>query len=141
MYKYSNFGLVEAGVNHLPDDPKKIYDLAMQYRTVKGKIDTARNAVIASKPKSFIGKVDDTISDIGSGVGLGLTMAGAKLRQIPRTTKVGTILKKEGVSTLLDEDKKRLYGIAVPAAGLVGGGALLSKVANKHNNMPTDNYD
>ena len=131
-YKIHNFAL-PLGVEALPDDPKYIYDTALKYKEVKGKFDSLKDKYLGSPNLNPLEKIDNSLTDLGAGAGLGLTMAGAKLRQYKPTHRLGTSIKAHGINTLTDPNLQKMYGYGVPTA--VIGGSLLaaSKLPRKDN--------
>lgn len=131
MSRYAYFGVPNIGAQLLPDDPGAIYDLAMNYKRTKGNVDATKQGLLGKPKQSFMQKVDGVVSDIGSATGLGMTMLGAKLNQYEPTRKVGTALKTHGVDTLISDDKKRMYGVAIPTGAAIGAGIGISNALDE----------
>lgn len=132
-----NFSL-PLGVTELPDDPQFIYNTALKYRDVKGKVNSLRDKYLGTPNLNPLEKIDNNLTDLGAGAGLGLTMAGAKLRQYKPTHKLGTSIKAHGINTLTDPNLQKAYGYGVPGA-VVGGGALLA--ASKLRKEKSQEYE
>lgn len=127
--KLLNFSL-PLGVEELPDDPRFIYNTALKYKEVKSKFDTLKNQYLGAPNLNPIEKVNNAASDLGAGAGLGMTMAGAKLRQYDPTRKLGTSIKAHGIKTLTDPGLQKAYGYGVPGA-VLGGSLLTASIKNK----------
>lgn len=120
--KYAYFGIPNVVTDAIPDDPRLIWDSAMQYRNLKGKVDKAREGLLGKPNLSLMDRVDNTVSDLGAGAGLGLTMLGAKLNQYEPTRKLGGAIKGHGINTLTSPELQRMYGLGIPTAGIAATG-------------------
>lgn len=127
--RISYFSVPSMAAALLPNDPGKIWDLAMNYRNAKNNLKQVKEKVLGKPSMSFMETIDGAVGDIGAGAGLGITMLGAKLNQYKPTQKLGRVLKRHGTNTLTNSDLQTAYGLAIPGTAIVGGTALLGKAA------------
>lgn len=115
-----HFGVIPPVVDILPDDPDKIYDLAMQYKRAKNKYNQTKYRYMGEPVYTLADKIDNLAGDIGAAAGVGVTMAGAKLRQYPRLYDLGTNIKQHGIDILRNKELSNRYGYGIPAVATLG---------------------